>query len=1082
MDKKFSDDPSTFYVDAGFCYGAIYCRAVCGDGSKMNILDDNFQPELFYQTGKETGYTDMHGNPVLPVRFDDFRSFRDEVRNASGFAKNQKPVCGMENIISQFITRNFAEKIKFENSYLKKIYLDIETSLVSETTGEKEFANPMLADHPITAITLFTKEDGWANFNTLDIDEDEIRKKFGNGKEKITFFSGLPEVEMLKVFVEYWKKIDGDVIIAWNSEEFDIPYIYNRIERKLGKSVAQSLSPFGFVEKRVGMNKFGKEFDKIKICGMTHFDLYKIYQKFDTRKKPSYKLDDIAEYELDRKKLDYSGYDDLEDFMLKNPSEYIRYNLIDVELVWRVDEKIRYTELAFVQSMQAHSIPENILSPTNLWDNLIYNKFHHEKKAIPLKDAGTNNPRKIEGAFVKSPIMGKLGWGGSLDATSMYPSAIMTNNISPDTMVHYDDLPDELKPYYDVKNIQRILDDPDFVRTLVPLLRKYNLAYTPNGAFYRKDFVGFYPRIIAELFDTRVSIKSEMKEWKKVDEKIKTNVNEKKSGRIEAEGVVGALSLDELKQMDFSSFDLSKLLGLEKYCENIIPSLDIAQDSTKRLMNSGYGALLEKNYRYFDEMMGESITFSGQLYIRFLERQINRWAARKLGVDSIDVITRIDTDSTVGSTRVLVSIDGEEREIEIERLFDEYADVENNQSIHKDDFVCPMKKDVLALGFDGDVHRQVFGKVNYIMKHKVKKEMFRITVDGDEVVCTCDHSLIVDRNGEIISVKPSDVGEGDFFIKLKSHCGKRYTDQFKIESLGEQELWVYDIEVDGCHNFFANNILIHNSLYLNFVPFIEKFFQGDRDNKEELHNFCAKLLKDVFVPFSEKQTEKYHMICNSLNPRMKMKHEKIFSSSFATGKKRYAFDVVENEDVVYAEPEVSITGFEAIKSSTPKFFQEKLKEAMTSILRNSESEFQDFVIKTKNEFFSGKVPVEEIGFVSSITDMDKYSDPSEIYKKGCPMHVRAALLFNHYAEKAGILTRIHSGDKIMMVKLRKPNYIKEDVIAALGDSLDRMGLLEDVDYVGMWDKLFVKALEPITDSIGWKIEKKNKLFFKNAGK
>lgn len=916
MDKKFSDDPSTFYVDAGFCYGSIYCRAVCGDGSKMNILDDNFQPELFYQTGKETGYTDMHGNPVLPVRFDDFRSFRDEVRNASGFAKNQKPVCGMENIISQFITRNFAEKIKFENSYLKKIYLDIETSLVSETTGEKEFANPMLADHPITAITLFTKEDGWANFNTLNIDEDEIRKKFGNGKEKITFFSGLPEVEMLKVFVEYWKKIDGDVIIAWNSEEFDIPYIYNRIERKLGKSVAQSLSPFGFVEKRVGMNKFGKEFDKIKICGMTHFDLYKIYQKFDARKKPSYKLDDIAEYELDRKKLDYSGYDDLEDFMLKNPSEYIRYNLIDVELVWRVDEKIRYTELAFVQSMQAHSIPENILSPTNLWDNLIYNKFHHEKKAIPLKDAGTSNPRKIEGAFVKSPIMGKLGWGGSLDATSMYPSAIMTNNISPDTMVHYDDLPDELKPYYDVKNIQRILDDPDFVRTLVPLLQKYNLAYTPNGAFYRKDFVGFYPRIIAELFDNRVSIKSEMKEWKKVDEKIKTNVNEKKSGRIEAEGVAGALSLDELKQMDFSSFDLSKLLGLEKYCENIIPSLDIAQDSTKRLMNSGYGALLEKNYRYFDEMMGESITFSGQLYIRFLERQINRWAARKLGVDSIDVITRIDTDS----------------------------------------------------------------------------------------------------------------------------------------------------------------------LYLNFVPFIEKFFQGDRDNKDELHNFCAKLLKDVFVPFSEKQTEKYHMICNSLNPRMKMKHEKIFSSSFATGKKRYAFDVVENEDVVYAEPEVSITGFEAIKSSTPKFFQEKLKEAMTSILRNSESEFQDFVVKTKNEFFSGKVPVEEIGFVSSITDMDKYSDPAEIYKKGCPMHVRAALLFNHYAEKAGILTRIHSGDKIMMVKLRKPNYIKEDVIAALGDSLDRMGLLEDVDYVGMWDKLFVKALEPITDSIGWKIEKKNKLFFKNAGK
>lgn len=895
-----------FYIDAGYLNDGIYCRQVLPNGEKRNVIEDNFMPELFAQSHAVTEYKDMHGNYVYPVVFSSIKEMRNALRDEPDYI-------GMENPISQYITKTFPQHINVNHNLIDKIYLDIETSLISETTGEKEFPDPIKADHAITSITLYTAKYGWANFNILNVSEKYCRDNFRDGKQDIQFFNCQTEERMLREFVDYWKKIDCDVIVAWNSEEFDLPYIVNRIKRRLGKKFVDKLSPFGKVTSRQIPNNFGNVVEIINIAGMAHLDLLKLYRKFVFKKQPNYKLDNIAEFELGRKKLDYSKYKDLEDFMIADPDNYVLYNLIDVELVADLDAKIKLTNLAFAQTMQSHALPENVASPTNLWDNLIYNHFYYKKMVVPRK-VQREITETIEGAFVKDPIRGKLGWGGSLDATSMYPSAIMTNNISPDTFVKYDDLPDELKPYYGVKSIHKILNDIGFVKTLVGLLVKYNLAYCPNGAFFRKDIMGFYPHIISELFDNRVRVKSEMKEWKKYDETIKGKINHF-DGNANVNSTVNPSltnNLADLKKLnDLDDFNLDALKCIEDFCEEIIPALDTTQDSYKLLMNSGYGATLEKRFRYFDPMIGEAITMTGQLYIRFLESRINKWAANYLGKSDIDIVTRIDTDS----------------------------------------------------------------------------------------------------------------------------------------------------------------------VYLDFMPFVDKLYKGQPDNDSEMHQFAAKLLKSVFVKLAEKQTDIFHTICNSYQSKMRMKHEKIFRSTFATNKKRYAFDVVENEDVVYAEPQISITGIEVVKSTIPKYFKTKLAEAITVILRKDESDLQKFVKETRDEFLRGDLPIEDIGFSSSVSGLEKYSDPKTIYSKGTPMHVRAALLFNHYANKNNILTKIRSGDNIMMVKLKLPNFTREDVIAVVDDSLDQMGLKDSVDLVGMWEKNFISPLKLITDALGWSIKKQNKLFF-----
>lgn len=895
-----------FYIDAGYLNDGIYCRQILPNGEKRNVIEDNFMPELFAQSHAVTEYKDMHGNYVYPVVFSSIKEMRNALRDEPDYI-------GMENPISQYITKTFPQHINVNHNLIDKIYLDIETSLISETTGEKEFPDPIKADHAITSITLYTAKYGWANFNILNVSEKYCRDNFRDGKQDIQFFNCQTEERMLREFVDYWKKIDCDVIVAWNSEEFDLPYIVNRIKRRLGKKFVDKLSPFGKVTSRQIPNNFGNVVEIINIAGMAHLDLLKLYRKFVFKKQPNYKLDNIAEFELGRKKLDYSKYKDLEDFMIADPDNYVLYNLIDVELVADLDAKIKLTNLAFAQTMQSHALPENVASPTNLWDNLIYNHFYYKKMVVPRK-VQREITETIEGAFVKDPIKGKLGWGGSLDATSMYPSAIMTNNISPDTFVKYDDLPDELKPYYGVKSIHKILNDIEFVKTLVGLLVKYNLAYCPNGAFFRKDIMGFYPHIISELFDNRVRVKSEMKEWKKYDETIKGKINHF-DGNANVNNVANPSltnNLADLKKLnDLDDFNLDALRCIEDFCEEIIPALDTTQDSYKLLMNSGYGATLEKRFRYFDPMIGEAITMTGQLYIRFLESRINKWAANYLGKSDIDIVTRIDTDS----------------------------------------------------------------------------------------------------------------------------------------------------------------------VYLDFMPFVDKLYKGQPDNDSEMHQFAAKLLKNVFVKLAEKQTDIFHTICNSYQSKMRMKHEKIFRSTFATNKKRYAFDVVENEDVVYAEPQISITGIEVVKSTIPKYFKTKLAEAITVILRKDESDLQKFVKETRDEFLRGDLPIEDIGFSSSVSGLEKYSDPKTIYSKGTPMHVRAALLFNHYANKNNILTKIRSGDNIMMVKLKLPNFTREDVIAVVDDSLDQMGLKDSVDLVGMWEKNFISPLKLITDALGWNIKKQNKLFF-----
>lgn len=195
-------------------------------------------------------------------------------------------------------------------------------------------------------------------------------------------------------------------------------------------------------------------------------------------------------------------------------------------------------------------------------------------------------------------------------------------------------------------------------------------------------------------------------------------------------------------------------------------------------------------------------------------------------------------------------------------------------------------------------------------------------------------------------------------------------------------------------------------------------------------------------------------------------------------KKKYAFDILYSEGVRYNEPKMKVMGIEIVRSSTPSVVKDYLKESLKLCLASTEKELQNKVKEVKTNFMSQ--PYENISFPRGVNGMETYKDNSSIYKKGCPIHVRGSLLYNHHVIKRGLDTKypmIVDGDKIKFVALKMPNSIHENVISFNGKIPQEFGLDKYVDYNLQFEKAFLKPLEGILSAIGWSAEEKVTLDF-----
>ena len=533
---------------------------------------DRFNPTLFVKSKKKTKYKTLTGEcveSIHPGSVRDCREFYKKYENVDGFE-----IYGNERYIYQYISDNYPEEeVKFDTKQIKLVTIDIEVA------SEYGFPDVESCSEEILAITM-------QNYATKEITTWGV-KPFDNKQKNVTYHYRPTERELLGSFLHEWTSDIPDVVTGWNIQMYDIPYICRRMERVLGKKTMETFSPWGLVsEKEIYIQ--GRKNCIYDIGGITQLDYLDLYKKFTYKAQESYRLDYIAEVELGQKKLDHSEFDTFKDFYTYGWQKYIEYNIVDVELVDRLEDKMKLIELAITMAYTAKVNYIDVFYQVRMWDNIIYNYLKKRNIVIPPNNSSEKS-EKYAGAYVKEPIPGKYDWVVSFDLNSLYPHLIMQYNISPETL---------LEEKHPTVSVDRILNED----ITFEMYKDY--AVCANGAMFRKDVRGFLPELMEKMYGDRVIFKKKMLAAKQQYEKTPTVALEKEISR----------------------------------CNNI-------QMAKKISLNSAYGAIGNQYFRYYKLENAEAITLSGQVSIRWIEQKMNDYLNNLLKTEKEDYVIASDTDS-----------------------------------------------------------------------------------------------------------------------------------------------------------------------------------------------------------------------------------------------------------------------------------------------------------------------------------------------------------------------------------------------------------------------------------------------------
>ncbi len=544
------------------------------ENGKHFATREKFYPTLFVDSKRKTKYKTLDGLPVEPVEPGTVRDCREFIKNYNEVENFN--IYGNERFIYQYISEKYPEvEVKFDTEKIKLTTIDIEVK------SEYGFPDVESCAEEILLITL------------QDYTTKQIRTwglgAFNNKQENVIYKSFSTEYELLNDFINWWMIEDNtpEVITGWNSKLYDIPYLCRRIDRILGEKLKKRMSPWGLVTEEETFIA-GRKHISYDIGGVSQLDYLDLYKKFTYKAQESYRLDYIASVELGQKKLDHSEFDTFKDFYTKGWQKFVEYNIIDVELVDRLEDKMKLIELALTMAYDAKVNYEDVFYQVRMWDTIIYNYLKRRNIVIPPKNRSNKND-KYAGAYVKEPIPGKYDWVVSFDLNSLYPHLIMQYNISPETLL------DTRHPSVTVDKI--LSEDLTFE------MYKNNTVCA-NGAMYRKDVRGFLPELMEKMYNERVIFKKRMITAKKKYEKTPTKDLEKEIAR----------------------------------CNNI-------QMAKKISLNSAYGAIGNQYFRYYKLANAEAITLSGQVSIRWIENRMNKYLNKILKTENEDYVIASDTDS-----------------------------------------------------------------------------------------------------------------------------------------------------------------------------------------------------------------------------------------------------------------------------------------------------------------------------------------------------------------------------------------------------------------------------------------------------
>ena len=554
---------SSYYTNVTLLGDAILCRGY-EDGSPISYKDI-IKPVLFVPSPKGDWKT-LEGKTMAPVVQDGARRAREFIqkyKDVDGFE-----VHGYERFVYQWISEKYPGDLRFNLKHMKIYTIDIEVACENGFPDTEACAEEMLL------ITVKDLSSGkYITWGTREATLDTEYRVFWT------------EHEMLADFHKWWVDNTPDIVTGWNCNLYDIPYICRRIERILGEKWMKSLSPWDKVNMREVYIK-GRKNLAYDILGISILDYLDLYQKFTYSNQESYRLDHIANVELNQQKLDHSEYENFKAFYTQNWQKFVEYNVHDVELVDRLEQKMKLLELAVTMAYDAKVNFEDVYSQVRMWDTLIYNYLKERKICVPPKQDSDKND-KYAGAYVKEPKPGMYDWVVSFDLNSLYPHLIMQYNISPETLI---------EDKYPGITVDKILNQE------VSIGNDYCVC--ANGAQYRKDVHGFLPEMMQRIYNDRTIYKKKMIAAKQ---------------KFEETG--------------------------DPALQNEIPRCNNIQMARKIQLNSAYGAIGNQYFRYFNLANAEAITLSGQVSIRWIENKMNQHLNKILKTDGYDYVIASDTDS-----------------------------------------------------------------------------------------------------------------------------------------------------------------------------------------------------------------------------------------------------------------------------------------------------------------------------------------------------------------------------------------------------------------------------------------------------
>ena len=849
---------SKFYTNYSTIGNSLYIRGY--DDGKYFSEKINIKPTLYLDdiTG-QSEIKSIYDKPIKSVEMENIWAAKEFVDSYSGTNVN---VYGNTNHGSQYLIEN-PELAKYNSKDIKIMFFDIE--VYSDNIGGK-FPESHEALCPIVSISFYDSKSkkyvvlGYPRYPGKDDTQvwakhrSSIPKNIEGGQDvldNLSYIECQNEEDLINKFIVALNTFKPDILSGWNSGKFDVVYMYTRM-KNLGMDPAR-LSPWKKARIRAYRGKFDMEYS-VTLDGISNIDYMDLYIKRNET-LPTYKLDYVAKKEKVGAKISYRG--SLNELYETDYQKFIDYNIVDTVILKKIEEKRNLFDSIYGIAYRTKSTFEDAFGTVKVWENIIADELWKINKRPPARRPPKYEGESIPGGYVKVPQPKRYGWSESFDYNSLYPKLCEMFNISPETLV----------PEHE------IMTSPDLMlhkKTDVSFL-KPNETLCASGYVFRTDFEGIIPKIMRELYQERVVMKKKMLEAK----------------QRAANGDVSAKE------------------------EAIY--YNTQQTAAKLLLNSGYGALAQSSFLYFDNRLASSITLSGQLAIKWAEKSMNEYFNKILKTENQDYCIGIDTDS----------------------------------------------------------------------------------------------------------------------------------------------------------------------LYMNIDPLVKKFCSNM--NTDQRVDAMDKFAAEKIEPMLASTLEELKVYTNARSQQMFAKRENISSASIWTAKKRYCMLVHDSEGVRYESPELKITGLEAIKSSTPDFARDKMKELLMLILEseNNEEKCQEFIKLVKDEFMTME-NVEAIAFPRSMNGMSEYKDinsPSWS-KKGCGAAPHGAIVYNELIERMNLVNYrpIKEGTKAFYVYLKKPNRANNTHVLSFESEIPKeFGIHPAIDRKKQYEKSFLSPMKELMQLSGWEIEKKSNL-------